>query len=261
MSYWKLPIVFLSEIVSSRSDSTNGYIASYLLGHMHELQECSLRELAGKINVSPSSLSRFCRDIGLHDFIELKELSSDNSYQFSRASPSPDLSLIRDEFTSAVQKSLQKVCRSIDMSKIRKLCCDIQKYNQVAIFGVLKSEGVAMNLQADLVLQGKHVVTKLPYSEQLDYLEGADEKSLIVIFSFKGVYFDYGFPHDMRRPKSKRPKIYFITSDPNSEAAQQYDEVIWFESDQDRSSHPYQLQLIADLIAQEYGHLLLEGSK
>ena len=257
MSYWKLPIVFLSEIISSRADSINGYIASYILGHMNELQECSLRELSGKINVSPSSLSRFCRDIGLHDFSELKELSIDKSHQFLLQSTAIDPSQIKEEFVTAVEDSLQMVRTSVDMDKIRQLSLDIQSYEHVAVFGVLKSEGVAMNLQADLVLQGKHVITKLPYSEQLDYLEGADEKNLIIIFSFKGVYFDYGFPLDIKNPKNKKPKIWFITSNPNAEASQLYDEVIWFRSDQQPSSHPYQLQLIADLIAQQYGHLLL----
>ncbi|MBO6093143.1 MAG: MurR/RpiR family transcriptional regulator [Oscillospiraceae bacterium] len=257
MSYWKLPIVFLSEIVSSRADSTTGHIASYILGHMDELQECSLRELAGKVNVSASSLSRFCRDIGLRDFNELKELSADRDHQYLLQSASDNSSIIKDNFITAVENSLQNVRASVDMEKIIRLCCDIQKYEHVAVFGVLKSEGVAMNLQADLVLQGKHVVTKLPYSEQLDYLEAADEKNLIIIFSFKGVYYDYGFPMFTKTPKNKKPKIYFITSDSSAETSNYYDEVIWFQSNQQPSSHPYQLQLIADLIAQQYGHQLL----
>lgn len=256
MSYWKLPIVFLSEIVSSRADSTNGYIASYILGHMNELQECSLRELARKANVSASSLSRFCRDIGLHDFNELKELSVDQSHHFLLQSASDNPLQIKDDFVSAVENSIQKVRASVNMDKIEMLCRDIQNYEHVAVFGILKSECVAMNLQADLVLQGKRVITKLPYSEQLDYLKSVNEKNLIIIFSFKGVYFDYGFPQNVKNLKCKKPKIWFITSDPDAEASRFYDEVIWFHSDQGPASHPYQLQLIADLIAQQYGHLI-----
>ena len=71
MSYWKLPIIMMSEIVSSRADSTNGHIASYILRHMDELKNDSIRDVAAKANVSPSSISRFCRDIGLQDFVHV----------------------------------------------------------------------------------------------------------------------------------------------------------------------------------------------
>ena len=82
MFYSKLPIIFLSEIVSSKAESTNGHIASYILGHIHEIPDLTIRELAAKAHVSAASISRFCRDIGLQDFNELKELASVTKLNF-----------------------------------------------------------------------------------------------------------------------------------------------------------------------------------
>ena len=255
MSYLKLPIVVLSEMVSSRADSINGHIAAYILTHIEEVRTASVRELAGKAHVSASSISRFCREIGLADYNELKELSWHTTLDFKICSSSETASEQKSDYVSMVQKSLDLVRDSVEMEKLQQLCLDIRSYPKVAVFGVMKSEGVAMNLQADLMRQGKIVVTKLPFSEQIDYLENADADSLIIIFSYRGIYFQYGFPRNFQKPRSKRSKIWFVTSDPKAASSGLYDGVIWFESLQDQTSHPYQLQLIADLIAQSYAHL------
>ena len=258
MFYSKLPIIFLPEIVSSKSDSTNGHIAAFILGHIHEISDLSIRDLAAKAHVSPASVSRFCRDIGLQDFSELKELAASTKLNFEIASYADTPPQRKDEYLDAVQDSIERVRKSLDMKKLRALCCDIRKYGRVAVFGVLKAEGVAINLQTDLVMQGKYVVTKLPFSEQMDYLENADENDLIIIFSYTGIYFDYGLPKSFRKPKGKRPKIYFITSDPKAASSGLYSEVIWFDSAQNQASHPYQLQVVGSLIAQRYAHLQRE---
>ena len=258
MFYSKLPIIFLSEIVSSKSDSTNGHIAAFILGHIHEIPELTIRDLAARSHVSAASISRFCRDIGLQDFNELKELAAATKLNFEIASYAETPPQRKDEYLDAVQDAIERVRRSLDMEKMRALCSDIRKYSRVAVFGVLKAEGVAINLQTDLIMQGKYVVTKLPFSEQMDYLENADENDLIIIFSYTGIYFDYGLPKSFRKPKGKRPKIYFITSDSNAASSKLYNEVIWFDSVQNQASHPYQLQVIGSLIAQRYAHLQRE---
>ena len=243
-------------MVSSRADSTNGHIAAYVIGHMKELQNDSIRDLAAKANVSPSSVSRFCRDIGLQDFNELKSLAASYQPPFHLTSHSEDPVQQKNDYITAVESSIEMVRKSIDMKQIDRLCEDIRNYERVSVFGVLKSEGVSMNLQADLALLGKQVITKLPFSEQLDYLESADEQDLIIIFSYRGVYFDYGLPHKDDKPVGRKPKIYFITSDTGARRSRRYDEVIWFSSRQDQASHPYQLQVVAGLIAERYAHLM-----
>lgn len=255
MFYGKLPIVFLSEMVSSKADSTNGHIAAYILGHLDEIKDDSIRELAVKANVSASSVSRFCRDMGLADFNELKELITGTRLKFEVCSFADTPPQRKDDYITAVEQSLERVRRSIDMEKLRELCVDIRNYERVAVFGVLKAEGVAINLQTDLIMQGKPVITKLPFSEQIDYLEAADERDLIIIFSYTGIYFDYGLPQCFKKPKGKRPKVWFITSDKTALENKAYNGVIWFDSKKDQASHPYQLQLIGSLIAQRYAHL------
>ena len=258
MFYSKLPIVLLSEMVSAKDDSTNGHIAAYILGHIEEVPSLSIREIAAKTNVSPASISRFCRDIGLEDFNELKELAEKTELNFEVCSKGDKPQNWKDTYIADVVESINHVGNSISMEKIEKLCKDIRDYDKVAVFGVLKAEGVAMNLQADLAMQGKFVVTKLPFSEQMDYFEQADENNLIVIFSYTGIYFDYGLPQALKKPKKERPKIYLITGAPIAPDADIYNTIIRFKSKQDQHSHPYQLQMVESLIAQNYAYLNLK---
>ena len=83
MIYGKLPVVFLSVIASEKSGSTNSSIASYILEHMDEVKDTGIKELARRCHVGTGSVSRFCRDIGLRDFVELRELlqSTDENFQ------------------------------------------------------------------------------------------------------------------------------------------------------------------------------------
>lgn len=253
--------MFLSEIVSCRQDSTSGHLAAYILDHLEEIKQDSIRDLSAKTHTSISSISRFCREIGMRDFAELKELIVSTTLKFETCSPAQTLPEQRDDYVNAVQDSLDRVRKSIDMDKLYRLAHDIQAYSNVATFGMLKAETVAMNLQSDLTMLGKPCITKLRMSEQAKFLANATAADLIIIFSYTGIYFDYGMPRNSIGTKTQQPKIYFITSDPAAKHNKQYDEVIWFDSQQNQASHPYQLQLIGGLIAQCYAHLLQQPGR
>ena len=257
MFYGKLPIMVLSEIVSGDSDATNSHIAAYVLEHFKEIKDDSIRDLAAKTHVSTSSISRFFLDIGLRDYMELKEMIATTPLNFEICSLSDIPAVQKDDYISAVQDSMERVRRSIDMEKLERLARDIQRYPRVSVFGILKGETAAMNLQTDLAMLGKAAVTKLRFAEQAQCLSKTDADDLLIIFSYTGIFYDYGYPRSQAKGKS-RAKIYFITSDPNAEKSGLYDEVIWFESLQNQASHPYQLQLVAGLIAQTYAHFLRE---
>ena len=46
MIYDKLPIVFLSTLVSEKNGSTNSQIAAYILNHLEEVQNLGIKEIA-----------------------------------------------------------------------------------------------------------------------------------------------------------------------------------------------------------------------
>ena len=250
MLYGKLPIVFLSTLASEKKDSTNSQIATYLLNHLDDIKDIGIQEMAKECSVAMSSISRFCKEIGLNDFNELRELLITTNMTFEQYSTSSKAKDRLKEYSSKVKESITMVEKSIDIQQIDSLCKEIQKYEQVGIFGLLKAGAVAFNLQSDLLMLGKQTYSNISYKQQLQYISSTNEDDLLIIFSYTGSYFDYP---DIRILKNrlKKPQIWLISSKQES-YPDFIDHVITFDSKQDQNSHPYQLQFIASLIAQEY---------
>ena len=250
MLYGKLPIVFLSTLASEKKDSTNSQIATYLLNHLDGIKDIGIQEMAKECSVAMSSISRFCKEIGLNDFNELRELLITTNMTFEQYSTSSKAKDRLKEYSSKVKESITMVEKSIDIQQIDALCKEIQKYEQVGIFGLLKAGAVAFNLQSDLLMLGKQTYSNISYKQQLQYISSTNEDDLLIIFSYTGSYFDYP---DIRTLKNqlKKPQIWLISSKQERDP-EFIDHVITFDSKQDQNSHPYQLQFIASLIAQEY---------
>lgn len=251
MLYSKLPILFLSTLASEKDGSTNSQIAEFILTHLNDMEAIGIRELSEQCHVAISSISRFCKEIGLQDYSELKTLLTLPDLHFERYSSSTSLEERIEDYGTKIKESVDQVIQSIQPKQIRQLCQDIQRYQKVALFGLMKAGSVALNLQSDLLMQGKVTYTKISYKQQMEYLKAASQDDLIIIFSYTGAYFDYEF---RRLPQSlKHPKLYLIYG--GEEPQEEFIETIHFDSMQDQASHPYQLQCIASLIAQEYAYL------
>ena len=140
MYYGKLPILLLAQLSASSPNSTNSQIASYILNHLEEVRDSSIRDLASKCYVSLSSISRFCRDMGLNDFAELRELIAETDLKFEIASESDDPETQKKDYLTKVRESLFLVEKSLDMKKVEKLVEDIDRYPKISVFGILKGE-------------------------------------------------------------------------------------------------------------------------
>lgn len=232
----KLPIVFLSTLASEKKDSTNSQIATYLLNHLDDIKNIGIQEMAKECSVAMSSISRFCKEIGLNDFNELRELLISTKMNFEQYSSSSKAKNRLEEYSLKVKESITMVEKSIDMQQIDALCKEIQKYQQVGIFGLL--------------MLGKQTYSHISYKQQLQYISSTNEDDLLIIFSYTGCYFDYPDIRTLKN-KLKKPQIWLISSKQES-YPDFIDHVITFDSKRDQNSHPYQLQFIASLIAQEY---------
>ena len=161
MIYDKLPIVFLSTLVSEKNGSTNSQIAAYILNHLEEVQNLGIKEIAKECNVAVSSISRFCKEVGLRDFAELKELLLSTDLSFEDHSHATSKQARLHDYSHKVRESIIMVEKSIDMDAVIDLCKDINEYQKVAIFGLLKAGAVAFNLQGDLLMLNKQVYTNI----------------------------------------------------------------------------------------------------
>ena len=242
---FNLIIILLSTLNDEPKGSNNYKIAKYMIENMRDLEEYSLTDLAQACYVSNSSISRFCRDIGLKDFNALKNQIAKFSVESARLKRKFDYE--KYESSSMFQSYVKQ---------INTLVQEISSYQKIAAFGYMQSESVACNLQFDLQTSGKLIFSCFNIKDQADYITDADENNLIIIFSESGTYFDRIFPRAKPfKSNKKKPKICMITSDQSIEYPF-IDFYIRYNSKGGYASHPYPLQLISDLICIKHSETL-----
>ena len=253
MLYGKLVVALLSTVAAEKNQSTNQHIARYILENRTKLAGMKIQQVARACGVGLGSISRFCREVGLNDFSELKELIAEIPIAaVSSPGQSYEQRVVRREHNA--EASLSAAAEALLMpetkAKIAALCEDLRRYPRAAAFGMLRSESVAFGLQTEMIGCGKLIYTTLSYGRQIEYIESATKDDLILIFSNEGVYFEYQYP-DGYPACLAAPKIYILTSG-NRTYPPCIDEVIRLRHPAGQPTHPYYMQLAADVIVREY---------
>lgn len=262
---FNLMIILLSTINSEPKDSNNYKIAKFLIENIRYLEDFSISELAKTCYVSNSSISRFCKEIGLNDFntlkaqiakIPLEYRNAKNKFHFHGF----DENHIAHSYISSMIDNLQQLYSEDLENSIKKLVKDIYNYEHVAAFGYMHSQSVALNMQFDLQTSGKMIFTRIKFSDQIDYISHSKSDTLIIIFSDTGTYFERLFPRSNPFKTKDKPKIVMITSHLKSQLPY-VDEYIQYQSSHDYTSHPHLSAMIADLICIEYSHYIQQLNK
>ena len=186
MIYGKLPVSFLMALASEKNGSTNSAIAQTLLENLDAVRGMGIRELAAFCHVAPSSVSRFCRELGFEGYAELREVLETARLYYERPSAAAGPRRRAEEYLQKTADSLRLAAASDDLLKLRKLCGEIDHYPRVAAFGLLKAEAAAISLQCDLLMLGRQIFTNASYAQQMDYILSAGEEDLILLFSCTG---------------------------------------------------------------------------
>ena len=254
MIYDKLPVVLLSTMASEKSSSTNHTIAAFILSHAEDIPKMSITDLAQACYVGTGSVSRFVRDIGLTDFAQLKQLCAEFAMRSFENKEETDPIVRQSHITEYIVSDMRTAAASVDPEQLEKICRDIQSYENIYAFGLLKAQSAAVSLQTDLLMAGKTIHTSTAFAEQMDTIINAGKEDLILIFSYTGTYFSsHAF-----RAKEKHlilPKIWMICGN-DSGLPSFVDEVLLFESQGKKESHPFTLELMASLIAEEYSYMI-----
>ena len=258
---FNLVIILLSILNDETKDSNNYKIAKYIMENLRDLEGYSLTDLAKACYVSNSSISRFCRDIGLRDFNDLRNqiakyavesLNNQNKFHYDGQSDS-----LFASYVNSVINNLNYFLEKNLEDQINQLVKDICHYQEVAAFGYMQSANTAFSLQFDLQTSGKLIYSCYNTKNQADYICEANETNLIIIFSESGTYFDRIFSRTKPFKGHSKPKIYMITASQtiNDPLVNHY---IRYNSHGDYASHPYPLQLISDMICIKYANLKIK---
>lgn len=247
MIYDTLHVALLSSIAADER-STNAAIARYVLEQGVHIGDLTVRGLADACHVGTGTVSRFCREVGFASFDDMREALCSTDRSFERVSI--------EELTRAASKAMLDVTRTVNADALESLARDVIAYDKVSAFGLLKGQAAATCLQVDLIMQGKYIDTCVSYAEQIERLGSAGRDELFVVFSYTGSYFD---SERLRESlyRLDRPRIWMVCGRGVSVPEPVY-ATLSFETDFGRLGHPYQLQLVASMVAQAYARLCEE---
>lgn len=186
-------------------DSINYKIADYLLKNLGQLNHMTTSFLASECHVSKSAISRFCRCIGLEDFINLQIMArtpmQDPQEKFHMFS--------KQDGSSSYLESIQKQLTALKDIDVAEVVDDIYKYENIYLMGHMQSSLPAFNLQYDFAPFGKYMNCVDDIVRQKEILNHANQKDLIIVFSSSGHFFKHSFIRDLKFTQSR---IYLIST-------------------------------------------------
>ena len=257
MIYDKLPVALLSVLATEREGTTNAVIARYLVTHADRLQDLSVKGVATACSVGVGSVSRFCRDAGFSGFEELRSALAAAGRSFEPMPGEGPFSARAKGHAELVGDALRRVAVTIDQRSLGLLVDDLASHERVFACGMLKAQAAAVDLQVDLLMLGRYVETSVSYADQLARIAKAGRDELVVVFSYTGSYFDAtDFSGALARVD--RPRIWVVAGERRPQPAYVYG-CLAFESDGSQLAHPFQLEMAAALISQEYARRVAAG--
>jgi hypothetical protein len=252
MSGVRLPELLLGIINTQSPDSVDYSIAHYIMQHTGELDHISVGELAAQCQVSNASISRFCRRIGLEDYLDLQILTRSFRHDAAEKFHVNHSITSNEDFLNESIYQIEQFKRSLDQSFLQKLVHEIHEYKHVAAFGHMQSGNVALNLQHDLSVCRKLIDSSHVYQMQREYIKNAGNDTLILIFSVKGGFFDRLFANGVLLNRQNRPRVYMFTLTHVFAKPPYIDKIIELSSSPDYVNSILLFQLYASLISSNY---------
>lgn len=237
-------------------DSPYYILAKHILRNLDQLQNVSIKGLANQTHVSIATISRFCKEIGLSNFAELKNLINDSErattpkYDFQVADSTASLS---QNYLGAVQNDIEALMETISMKELEALVADIHHYQNVATFGAMHMETISLMLQNNLFRCKKIIETRLDPRKQIEFVENSQGELLLIIFSLSGNYVREYLANVSLLKETRQVKIYVITLNRSVAELKYVDQVILLpENANSFSAHPLDSFLLVNLITLVY---------
>ena len=248
---------------NSQSDSIETHITEVLLKHINEIDSMSIEQVAQLCGVSKSTLSKFVKKIGFDDYKEFRDITRNEKRRSGYYGYEDKLPMGRfierkgwREYISILEKDLQTFANTIDFTQISALARALHTQEQVAAFGSVYSQTVAIDFMYRLAEEGKYIRTYTYDTKQEQYLKNMDEDTLVIIFSNSGYYL-YGegmklngeFKSYLKRTNGK---IALITSNEKIARDPLVKYPIQYSFSTDVHSHMIMERLVMEMIVSEY---------
>ena len=207
--YW-LRIALFSILDREEAGSNNYIIARYLLENYNELPGVSLTEISRQCSLSKAAVSRFCKELGLMDYIDLQMLIR-SSQKKEKKKESIPVDAQKEQFYTQMDDYIGSFKASMDQTKVEELITDIGRYRTMYAFGHLQASHIAYTLGNNMAMNDIFCFCTQSWTEQTEIIRNASSDALIIVFSASGDYFKRMDLNMHFLDKADAPKVYMVT--------------------------------------------------
>ena len=246
---------------SENEDSTYTTIARVILENLQKsIDEITILQLADLCYTSPSTISRFVKNLGFSSFNEFKikcierknlgvEILLDNvkNIKFDSKNDKEVLNRLVDSINISLKEFIDK----LDLSEVDKLIDMIHEYEDVYFFGFHLSGYFMQHLQYNLFSLGKYVKFISQEISQEKVANESGENRLSVIFSVDGNFLRQKSQLFFSLKKNGS-KIILVTQNPALKMATQCDYVIYLGNYKSATEGRYKLHLFTEILINRY---------
>ena len=164
--YW-LRIALFSILDRESEDSNNYIIARYILEHYNELPGVSLTEISRQCNISKAAVSRFVKELGLLDYIDLQMLIRSSGQTPKKPNggsfgPQEDFFALSEQYAENLREAVSR------QPYVEDLIRDIRQYRAVYAFGHLQASHIAYTLRNNLAMDRIFCKCTQSWTEQIE---------------------------------------------------------------------------------------------
>lgn len=179
---------------ATNNNETYHNLARFLIENINKIHDMNITELADLCYVSTATISRFCRELGFHNFTAFKSaLEESYGFEIDYDHEYIDNQLPITQRVEHLQKetidSLLSINNTLNIDDLIELANIIHDTKNIAIFSQSHYQFFALYLQQRLSLFNKIIYIDIEQRKQLSRAEHLDENSLAIIYSPRGQSF------------------------------------------------------------------------
>ncbi|MEG0328350.1 MAG: SIS domain-containing protein [Erysipelothrix sp.] len=249
----------LSYINCSFRDDLYYVLALNLLKIGEEIKNLTIDKAAQTCFVSPSTVSRFCRNLGFNNFIEFKE-GFDQHNLITNYSKS-FLNDIRENPREAalvhwndINFLTENQIKSLDLVKIDRILSKIYDKKNVVFLGHQFLHFYGSYFQQNLQYFNKTTYSFFQDVDQVSFLTNTEDPTYVIIFSLGGTYLNNN-PQMIDVLRKENIETVVFTQNEHSSLINFCDDTFFLEGNNTNDIGKYSLLFLIDMMVMRYGLL------
>ena len=253
----------INTLNDSEYESTEAHLAKSLLDILEELPMLPIDQVAERCHVSKSTISKFVNYLGFSDYRDFRENAKNEGKKSAYHNYEEKLSMDRcierygnQKYLRIIRQDVEEIQNMVDQKQIHALAEAIYQHKNIAAFGSVYSETVAIDFMYQMAEEGKYIKTNVYDMKQRQFIIQATEEDLIIIFSNSGQYiFEEGMrPYDMSQSyvRKTKAKLALVTSNKAAALNGCVNYPVLYQFTSIVQNHPIISRIVVQMIVDEY---------